>query len=246
MTRRFVGLSGISSAAVSCALIASMVGVASVPLGAQSRSAAQRQTADYGRVENTQVVVNGGVVTISYDLISSGTVAATFDVGLEASRDGGRTYDLRPETVRGDVGAGVAPGTGKAVVWEAAKDTDNLQLGQLRFRVVLKSQTPRVAERGVTQRDALSAESQFGAGETRKGRLWTGIGMIGLGGFWVVRANVDQYYTQDEKLMYSMFALGLAGTGALLVAKSKGRASRLPSIAPMRKGFAVYKTVQFR
>jgi hypothetical protein len=55
--------------------------------GGQAETAAQ----------NTQIVVNGGMVNIVYDL--SGPSTQTFDVALEISEDGGRTYALKPRNV---------------------------------------------------------------------------------------------------------------------------------------------------
>jgi hypothetical protein len=96
---------------------------APTPLGAQPSLA----------VQNTQILVHGGVVDISYDLIVP--VAQTFAVALEISQDGGRTYDVRPRTVSGDIGPGISSGVGKKIVWEAATDTDALEFNAYRFRV---------------------------------------------------------------------------------------------------------------
>jgi hypothetical protein len=146
--------------------------------GGQAETAAQ----------NTQIVVNGGMVNIVYDL--SGPSTQTFDVALEISEDGGRTYALKPRNVTGDVGSGVAAGTGKRIVWDAAKDTDNLQLDTLRFRISAQSKSgappsgvggDRVTDRAqVATRPAGKAP----ASPTRKGRnslLWPGMGLIGGG-----------------------------------------------------------------
>jgi hypothetical protein len=246
MTLSLRGFPGFSSAAISYALIASMVGLASGQLQAQGRSPAQGQVAGSGRVENTQVVVTGGLVSITYDLVSSSTPPATFEVRLEASQNGGRTYEPLPKTVRGDVGPGVAPGSGKTVVWEAAKDTDNLQLGQFRFLVAIKAEPARAGQLDLSPRSLPEPEKQPVAGGTRKGFLGAGIGMLGLGGFWVAYAQSDPWYSPEDKTMFSLIALGIAGAGVALLVKSKPRASKLPSIAPMPKGFVVSKTVQFK
>ncbi|HWB02798.1 MAG TPA: SUMF1/EgtB/PvdO family nonheme iron enzyme [Verrucomicrobiales bacterium] len=43
-------------------------------------------------------------------------------VQIELSANGGRTYDLPAKSLTGAVGAGVPPGTGKLITWDAGKD----------------------------------------------------------------------------------------------------------------------------
>jgi hypothetical protein len=76
-----------------------------------------------------------GVIRVVYDL--AGAPGATFSVALEASNDGGQTFAVRPRALTGDVGANVSPGTGKAVVWDSTKDTEDLQIDRYVFRVIV-------------------------------------------------------------------------------------------------------------
>jgi hypothetical protein len=61
-----------------------------------------------------------GLVDVHYDLADLDSEAAT--VALEASRDGGLTWDLAVATVSGDVGPGVVVGAGRQIVWDFAAD----------------------------------------------------------------------------------------------------------------------------
>jgi hypothetical protein len=92
-----------------------------------------------GRVDNVRVERSPGeVVTISYDLISE-DAKAVFQVVLLVSQDGGKTFDLKPRSVTGDVGSGIRAGATKKIVWEAGKDVENLQMDLFRFRVVTEA-----------------------------------------------------------------------------------------------------------
>ena len=74
-----------------------------------------------------------GVVRVVYDL--RGVSATTFAVSLEASDDGGQTYTVRPRALTGDVGEHVSPGAEKTIVWDSAKDVEDLQADRYVFRV---------------------------------------------------------------------------------------------------------------
>jgi len=73
------------------------------------------------------------LVDISYDLASG--VAELF-VTLDISSDGGATWTVPATSVSGDVGSGVSPGEGKAMVWDAGTDWPGQFSEQMRFRVV--------------------------------------------------------------------------------------------------------------
>jgi hypothetical protein len=74
------------------------------------------------------------LVDISYDLAAPGfgSVAVT----LEASSDGGVNWTVPVASATGAVGESVAPGTGKAIVWNAGVDWLGNYSTQMRFRVV--------------------------------------------------------------------------------------------------------------
>ena len=67
----------------------------------------ERQGTSEARAENMQVVVRGGIVQVTYDL-KGGDPKAIVTVHLEVSRDGGKTWDLLPKSVSGDLYVAVA------------------------------------------------------------------------------------------------------------------------------------------
>ncbi len=73
------------------------------------------------------------LVDITYDLAAPGFTAVA--VGLQISSDGGATWTLPAVSVSGDIGASVAPGTGKTIVWDAGTDFPQSYSSQMRFRV---------------------------------------------------------------------------------------------------------------
>jgi formylglycine-generating enzyme required for sulfatase activity len=70
---------------------------------------------------------------ITYDLETVGDLPVW--VSLILSMDGGATYPNLCTTVTGDVGAGVLPGTGKHIVWNAGTDFPGLNSATCRLRV---------------------------------------------------------------------------------------------------------------
>jgi hypothetical protein len=125
-----------------------------------------------GRVANVRVErTPGEVVTVSYDLLSDDP-QAVFLVSLVVSRDEGKTFDLKPKSVSGDVGSGVRPGSGKKIVWQAGKDVENLQMDLFRFNVVTEAGTAvPVAGKPDARRGALAITSvPPGAGVDVDGR----------------------------------------------------------------------------
>jgi len=74
-----------------------------------------------------------GVVRIVYDL--NGAAVALFSVALEVSNDGGQSFTVRASALTGDVGPGVSAGSDKVIVWDSAKDIEDLQIERIVFRV---------------------------------------------------------------------------------------------------------------
>jgi formylglycine-generating enzyme required for sulfatase activity/alpha-tubulin suppressor-like RCC1 family protein len=74
------------------------------------------------------------LVDITYDLEAPGFGSVA--VSLQASSDGGTTWSVPVTSVTGAIGASVAPGTGKAIVWDAGADWPRNYSTQMRFRVV--------------------------------------------------------------------------------------------------------------
>src|SRR5262245_2311406 len=124
---------------------------------------------------NISSVVRGGVVVVSYDLVSSDP-AAMYTVALEESSDGGKTYGVQQKTVKGDVGTSVHAGTGKQITWEVARDVENLEVDRYRYRVA--AQLIRVQAETPPAQQEQQRQQQKG-----KGALWGGLAMIGGGAF---------------------------------------------------------------
>jgi hypothetical protein len=120
------------------ALMSVAAAAATILLSAESRvvgAGPQVFKTPGGRAENVRVERSAGeVVTISYDLASD-DVQAVFTVVLFVSQDGGKTFDLRPKSVAGDVGSGVHVGRGKKIVWQAGRDVESVEMDLFRFSI---------------------------------------------------------------------------------------------------------------
>jgi hypothetical protein len=100
--------------------------------------AAQRFNAPQGHVENVSFEqVTGGVINIFYDLVSD-TSDAVFTIDVKASDDGGKTFNLKPSAITGDV-SDVKAGRRKKIVWRSGQDVAVLAFDQLKFDVVATS-----------------------------------------------------------------------------------------------------------
>ena len=64
------------------------------------------------------------LVDISYDV--DDTDGDLLTITVVVSDDGGQTFTVPASTFTGDVGAGIAPGTGKQIVWDAGADVPNV------------------------------------------------------------------------------------------------------------------------
>lgn len=167
---------------------------------------------------NVSAVVRGGVVVVSYDLLSADP-NAVFTIALEASSDLGKTYGVQPKTVKGDVGTGVKPGVGKQITWEAASDVEILGLDRFRYRVAAQ------LARGPSPQPHKS-----------NARLWTGLAMVGGGAFLAVSAMTSMKtddYTTNKPLLWT--GIGLAGGGVALAAIG-GKSSSVGTAIVIRPG----------
>lgn len=77
---------------------------------------------------------------ISYD-ISTDKIGQTFDVKLECSLDGGKTFNVFPQFVSGDLKA-ISAGAGKQIIWEVLKEPQELAVDQLVFQLVATVNNP--------------------------------------------------------------------------------------------------------
>jgi formylglycine-generating enzyme required for sulfatase activity len=83
-------------------------------------------------VTNVRFVQQPGtrLVSVSYDL-----AGATCSVSMLVSNDNGATYNVPVKSVTGAVGSGVAPGTGKQIIWDAGTDWAGQFSNQVKVRV---------------------------------------------------------------------------------------------------------------
>lgn len=72
------------------------------------------------KVSNVTFKQSGETITIRYDLAGKATKA--YQVSVALSDDGGRTFNIRPETLIGDVGERVKPGIGHEIIWSLTVD----------------------------------------------------------------------------------------------------------------------------
>jgi len=87
------------------------------------------------RVTNvyTEEQVSASLFKVTYDLETVDDLPVT--VSLSLSIDGGASYPIQCQSVTGDVGAGVLPGTAKQIVWNAAAEFPWLSSDRCRLRV---------------------------------------------------------------------------------------------------------------
>jgi hypothetical protein len=83
------------------------------------------------QVQNVRATVDpDDRLVVNYDLTGSGAAS----IYLSVSEDGGENYDT-PLAVSGDIGPGIAAGTGKRIVWDILADTPLLKSEKLVARV---------------------------------------------------------------------------------------------------------------
>ena len=170
--------------------------------------------------QNINSVVRGGVVVVSYDLVSADP-AAVFSVALEASTDGGKTYGVEPKTVQGDVGQSVRAGQGKQITWEASRDVEIL-VDRLRYRVVAQ---PLKSQAASPQPPRPGGEPVVRPSKS-KGHIWGGLAMIGGGAFLAISSTTtmkNEHYETNMPLLWT--GLGLAGGGVAVAALGGNRSS---------------------
>mgnify|MGYP006268086033 CR=1 FL=1 len=75
-----------------------------------------------------------GTVGIVYDLVASDP-RANVSILLEASSSSDGPFDVTPHSLRGDVGPGIRPGSGKRITWDAARDVEDVRPDRFRYRI---------------------------------------------------------------------------------------------------------------
>ena len=104
-----------------------------VLLLAFTASPARSQTAPV--VSNVVGVQRAGtkLVDITYDLADSDS--SVLNVTLQISSDVGATWTVPITSATGQVGPGITPGSGRAIVWNAGTDWNNLLSTTMRYRI---------------------------------------------------------------------------------------------------------------
>jgi formylglycine-generating enzyme required for sulfatase activity len=101
------------------------------------------------------------LVDLSYDL--SGADAFGAIIAVELSDDSGATYSAAPPSLSGDLGSGIANGTGKQIVWDAGADQPNFASATMRFR--LQVQVPGFPVPSEADQYSLIAAGSFTMGD---------------------------------------------------------------------------------
>ena len=78
------------------------------------------ETLSIGNV--TCKVTKDETIVIKYHISELGK----YTVKVYVSLDGGNNFTIEPQTITGDVGKGIVPGTGKEIVWDVFKDVKKL------------------------------------------------------------------------------------------------------------------------
>jgi hypothetical protein len=72
------------------------------------------------KVSNVRFEDRGETISVRYDL--SGAYGKKFKIVISLSDDNGRTFTIKPQTVRGDVGKNITPGRNKEIFWQVKAD----------------------------------------------------------------------------------------------------------------------------
>jgi len=99
-----------------------------------------------------RTTVSGVVVDIGYDLVSPGGACT---VTARLSTDGGGTFAQGVTTVSGDAGAGVMPGAGKHIRWEAWRDAPAVSSSSAVIQVTADVTPATTASYGIGFRDVV-------------------------------------------------------------------------------------------
>ncbi len=84
-------------------------------------------------IRNMQIQSESGNIKIIYDLDNYG--GSSFQIFVTASIDGGRTYDVSPVSITGEVGENIEPGIGKEILWNASIDLPGVPLEDIKIRL---------------------------------------------------------------------------------------------------------------
>ncbi len=89
----------------------------------------------YGqKFENLRINQLNSNINIHYDLIGENN-GQLFDIQIEASANGGKSFNLPLKSVKGAIGNDLEAGTGQVIVWETLNDLKQLQSDEVVFRL---------------------------------------------------------------------------------------------------------------
>ena len=74
------------------------------------------------------------LIDITYDVEDAD--GDLLEITVEASSDDGRNYDIIPESVMGDVGKNIEPGSGRRIVWDVGRDLPGTKGEDFKVRVI--------------------------------------------------------------------------------------------------------------
>ncbi len=80
------------------------------------------------------------LVDITYDLAD--TDSSALNVTLQISSDAGSTWTVPATSATGQVGEGITPGSGRAIVWNAGTNWNNLLSTTMRYRITADDAPP--------------------------------------------------------------------------------------------------------
>lgn len=136
------------NARLACTPRVAIIAIATVLLTAivhfPSNVTASQAVPPKAEVRNVRIEeAEGGAVRIRYDL--AGDPNTIFVVAVNASLDGGATFDYWPVTLIGDVGPAVPVGADKAILWRAPSDVERINFNRLGFRILIEPAPPGAA-----------------------------------------------------------------------------------------------------
>ena len=135
------------------------------------------------------------LVDLSYDL--SGADAFGAIIAVELSDDSGATYSAAPPSLSGDLGSGIANGTGKQIVWDAGADQPNFASETMRFR--LRVQVPVFPVPSEADQYALIPAGSFTMGDGLDGLSDAPVHSVNVSGFYMGKHEVSWSQWQEVR-----------------------------------------------
>lgn len=183
-------------------------------------------------------------LVVTYELV--GPPNAEYLVRMSVSLDGGKTYNLTPRSVSGDIGPGVIPGS-KKIVWDVFRDMPKLVADELVVQVT--ADPSGVGWYGTAERESSPKKAPSHWNRQRVYRtigytaLGVGVASLAAGGYFLYRSNqayddfqnaADQDEEDDAKnrgknaemIGFAGLGLGVAASAAAVTFLLLGREPR--------------------